>query len=410
MARDPDRLAASTDSTGTMSGFLADEDVFDRGALWRLGSWGVAAVCAVLLAVYASQFWMSLRREQVAAVDLAQQAQQITSLAREIQNENRRLASAIDTLNGDRDRLYSRVTVLEQGLDSITGAIARQSLAAPASQAAPVPVMAMTERQPVTALNATSASRLCPVLAAAKTAEKPAVETAAPEQAVAVSSATQKTSRMAALAPSPPLVTAKSIMAPPDAAAAKLIEPDKAAKATSATPNPDMVASAPAVENVEPDASAATAPKLAVQRTEFGVDVGGANSLPGLRALWLGLLKSRSNAALTTLRPMIVVREGSNGLGMQLRLVAGPLNDAAAAAKICAGMIENKRPCQTAVFEGLRLAMSVEEQAAISSPELNKPAPARRSGHWRSTAKRVVVEETATKPDPPSVFSTFFRR
>src|SRR3954470_16698245 len=410
MARDPDRLATSTDST-SMSGFLADEDVFDRGALWRLGSWGVAAVCAVLLAVYASQFWMSLRREQVAAVDLAQQAQQITSLAREIQNENRRLASAVDTLNGDRDRLYSRVTVLEQGLGSITEAIARQSLAAPALQAADVPVMAMTEAQPAAALSATPAPALSPaVTAVAKTPEKPTVETAAPEQALAVSPAAQKTSRMAALAPSPPLVTAKSIMAPPDAAAAKLIEPDKAAKATSATPNPDMVASAPAVENVEPDASAATAPKLAVQRTEFGVDVGGANSLPGLRALWLGLLKSRSNAALTTLRPMIVVREGSNGLGMQLRLVAGPLNDAAAAAKICAGMIENKRPCQTAVFEGLRLAMSVEEQAAISSPELTKPAPARRSGHWRSTAKRVVVEETATKPDPPSVFSTFFRR
>jgi hypothetical protein len=412
MARDPDRLAAGTDTTGTMSGFLADEDVFDRGALWRLGSWGVAAFCAVLLAIYASQFWIGLRREQVAAVDLAQQAQQITSLAREIQNENRRLASAIETLNGDRDRLYSRVTVLEQGLDSITGAIARQSLAAPASQAAPVPVMAMTEPQPpAAALNPTPAPGLSPVVAAvAKTPEKPAIETAAPEQALAVSSAAQKTSRMAAVAPSAPLVTAKSIMAPPDAAATKLIEPDKAAKAPSATPSPDILASAPAVENIEPDVSAATAPKLAVQRTEFGVDVGGANSLPGLRALWLGLLKSRSNAALTTLRPMIVIREGSNGLGMQLRLVAGPLNDAAAAAKICAGMIENKRPCQTAVFEGLRLAMNAEEQVASSNPELTKPAPARRSGHWRSTAKRVVVEETAAKPDPPSVFSTFFRR
>src|SRR5437879_5756384 len=140
MARDPYRKAASTDSTGMTSGFLADEDVSDRGALWRLGWWGVAAVGAVLLAVYASQFWIGLRREQVAAVDLAQQAQQITSLAREIQNENRRLASAIDTLNGDRDRLYSRVTVLEQGLDSVTGAIARQSSAvAPTLDAAAKP-------------------------------------------------------------------------------------------------------------------------------------------------------------------------------------------------------------------------------------------------------------------------------
>jgi hypothetical protein len=73
-------------------------------------------------------------------------------------------------------------------------------------------------------------------------------------------------------------------------------------------------------------------------------------------------------------------------------------------------MIENQRPCQTAVFEGQRLAMNGEEQAAISSPELTNPAPARRSGHWRSTARRVVVEEPAKKPDPPSAFSTFFRR
>src|SRR5207248_9644254 len=97
MARDPDRKAASTDSTGMMSGFLADEDDSDRGALWRLGSWGVAAVGAVLLAVYASQFWIGLRRGQVAALDLAQRGPQITSAAREMQNGNRRLGPAIGT-------------------------------------------------------------------------------------------------------------------------------------------------------------------------------------------------------------------------------------------------------------------------------------------------------------------------
>ena len=60
-----------------------------------------------------------------------------------------------------------------------------------------------------------------------------------------------------------------------------------------------------------------------------------------------GLLKSRSNAALATLRPIIVIKESNNGLGMQLRLVAGPLSDAAAAAKICAALIENERACET---------------------------------------------------------------
>ena len=64
------------------------------------------------------------------------------------------------------------------------------------------------------------------------------------------------------------------------------------------------------------------------------------------------------------MRPIIVIRESSSGLGMQLRLVAGPLGDAAAAAKICAALIENDRPCETAVFEGQRLAMKADEPTA----------------------------------------------
>ena len=133
MARDTNQLAGSfeTENTGgVLSGFLADEDAFDRRSLWRIGSWGVGAVGAVIVAVLANQSQISLRREQFAAADLARQAQQIQLTAKESQNETRRLASAVDTLNGDRDRLYSRVTVLEQGLDTVTGAIAKQNTVA----------------------------------------------------------------------------------------------------------------------------------------------------------------------------------------------------------------------------------------------------------------------------------------
>ena len=52
---------------------------------------------------------------------------------------------------------------------------------------------------------------------------------------------------------------------------------------------PEVVASAPPTDEAEADA-AKSLPKLPVQRTEFGVDVGGANSVGGLRALWRGLL------------------------------------------------------------------------------------------------------------------------
>src|ERR1700727_2399878 len=168
MAKDSDNLARSLDTEdagGGLSGFLAEEDQFDRRALWRLGSWGVGAVGAVIVAVLANQSSIGLRREQVAAADLARQSQQIQSIAKESQSEARRLASAIDTLNGDRDRLYSRVTVLEQGLDSVTGSIARQNSTAASPQAGPSLLSALDQPAfltppPVAAAPATTVAAL----------------------------------------------------------------------------------------------------------------------------------------------------------------------------------------------------------------------------------------------------------
>ena len=170
------------------------------------------------------------------------------------------------------------------------------------------------------------------------------------------------------------------------------------------SPIPEVVASAPSAD--EDDESGV--PKVALQRTEFGVDVGSANSVNGLRALWRGLLKSRSNAPLTALRPIIVVKEGTNGLGMQLRLVAGPLNDAGAAARICAVLTENKRPCETAIFDGQRLSLGPDD-----APPAAAKQPPRRRGLTKRAAAVVVVEEPK-KPEKPETSSTgltsFFNR
>jgi hypothetical protein len=91
---------------------------------------------------------------------------------------------------------------------------------------------------------------------------------------------------------------------------------------------------------------------------------------------------------------------------MQLRLVAGPLSDAAAAAKICAVMIENERTCETTVFDGQRLAMKADDTAATGKPAAAKPAARR-----RSAAKRVTIpEEPPKKPEPSTLSSLFGRR
>jgi hypothetical protein len=171
--------------------------------------------------------------------------------------------------------------------------------------------------------------------------------------------------------------------------------PEQPPEIITAAPVPEAKASAPAAP--DPAALNATS-EIAVQRTEFGVDLGGANSIDGLRALWRGLLKSNA-ASVASLRPIIVVKERSNGLGMQLRLVAGPLSDAAAAAKICASLIESERPCETAVFDGQRLAIKSDD-----------PAPSVRPPRKRSAVKRVSSEEPPPKPKSSALSSMFSTR
>jgi hypothetical protein len=455
MAKDSDSLAGgfdAEDTSGVLSGLLAEEDEFDRRLLWRLGSWAVASVGAVIIAVLANQSSIGLRREQIASVDLARQSQQMQSFAKESQSEARRLASAVDTLNGDRDRLYSRLAVLEQGLESVTGAIARQNPAMTATQSAPgaaapnsasqamigppppptassgpapsppaPATVAAASETPATTQKATPAPAVAPVAATlaaiaekAATVEKPAAPSAASEKSAAnparaepapATAASETQAAANAPAPASALMASKSMLAPPDPATAKPIEPPvQPPKVIMAAPMPEVVASLPPEEETESD-SASNGAGLTVQRTEFGVDVGGANSIAGLRALWRGLLKSRSNAALSTLRPIIVIKEGSNGLGMQLRLVAGPISDAAAAAKICATMIANDRPCATSVFEGQRLALNPEEPAASEFKPASgaKPAPQK-----RHVSKRPSTAEEPAPASEPSTLSYIF--
>ena len=480
-----------TENTGgLLSGLLADEEHLDRRAMFRLGSWGAASVGAVIVAVLANQSGLKSRHDEIASLDLTRQSLQIQSVAKESQNETRRLASAIDTLNGDRDRLYSRLTSLEQGLESVTGAIAKQNAAPPPAPPPVAPAAAAATSQPVVQTAAPEpAPVVAPVATATPATEKTSTEKAptekpradakkpAPSAAAPVATAAPQTPAAATVAAAPPapapsnpppttsaepLMASKSPMSPPDAAAGKPIEPEPSAKTadkttektaavtpppaapgpapmmtpTATAPAPEVVTSAPAADTVAAaDPAASASPPVAVKRTEFGVDVGSANSVGGLRALWRGLLKWRSNAALATLQPIIVVKEGNNGLGMQLRLVAGPLTDAAAAAKICASMTANDRHCETTVFDGQRLAMAADEAPATTEsisakPSSEKPssektasetsAPASaKSGSTRqnsrrrgySYAKRAPPEEPP-KPPPaqPSSLSWFHLR
>ncbi len=390
MADDHDQWAetlSAEPTAGWLTGFLAEENTFDRRMLWRLGSWGAAAVAAVIVAVLAAQSQSQARREQLASTDLlTRQSQQIQFVARETQNEARRLSQAIETLNGDRDRLFARITSVEQGLESVTGSIKRQAIAA-----IPVPAIAPFVG-PLTLPATMSAATVEPVPHVAPPPPMPAPAPPAASVAAVAAAApphaeTPRPSAAASLAVSAPLMAPKSIMAPPDAAATKLSEPPAPPQPT---PAPETTASVRTntPETPAPTAAAGAEPAaIPVPRTEFGVDLGGANSVDGLRALWRGVANSKE---LTGLRPIMIVKERSGGYGMQLRLIAGPLTDAAAAARLCAALIENRRSCATAVFDGQRLALKSEAPL--------EAAPARPAPRKRATPKPERITERALPP------------
>lgn len=351
------------DGAGWITRFLAEEDEFDGRSIWRLASWGVGSVGVLIVAIMATRSPAAINRDQVASAELARQSQQVQWIAKESQNKARELAAAVETLNGDRDRLYARVTVLEQGLDSVTGALAKP---APATLPS-IPLAALSA--PIQITTPIEPEQIGP--------PKPTEAKTEP--------APPKIAPVATIAPAP---SPASTSAP-----AKPIE--QKAEAPQSEPAPTVTAAIPPSEPVATE----TPPASVVRKTEFGVDLGSANSIEGLRAVWRGALKVYSQQ-LTPLQPLIVVRERHDGLGMQLRLVAGPLSDAAEAAKLCAGFLsESNRPCETAVFEGQRLSMVSEKQ-----PEAKKPEPSPHRSKRRSRQRTEAVEE---RPKP-SAFSSFF--
>lgn len=458
MAKDSDPLAdafGDKETGGLFSGVLAEESAFDRRVLWRLGSWGATAVGAVVIAVMANQAQLGWRRDQMASADLARQSDRLQVLTRESQNEVHRLTSAIETLNTDRDRLYARVTVLEQGLDSVTGAIAKQNATSPqtpASKPQDTPVAAAQPSAPApdiapvasTAASLVDKSRASAAKEPKETSKDNSKEVAkdqpSPPQTAAAASLVPQSPVTKPALPILPLVPSKSIMALPDPAASKLIQPEPAEKATENKPEPAPAPAEIADVPAKPvDTPESVAPAIPVQQTRFAIDLGGANSIDGLRALWRGLTKS--NPEIGALRPIIMIKEGSTGLGMQLRLGAGPLINAAAAAKLCAGLAESDRHCETTVFDGQRLSMrggsdkpdkgsaknSEKSQDSVPQAE-TAPAPAptakpekhRRSYSSKRSSKR---EEPAPAPAPQpaaqakpetasasSTISSFFRR
>ncbi|ETR75189.1 hypothetical protein X566_20870 [Afipia sp. P52-10] len=343
----PDRPGPD-DAEGWLSTLVADED--DRPSLWRLGVWGVAAVGALVLGIMALQLPVNAQRTLTAAAEFTSHASQIERAIQDNRLEARRLAAAVETLGSDRDRTFTRLSALEQGLDSVTGSIGRR-------EAEPSPVPSSTS-QSAPWLGATTA----PVLDAASETFAPAAPVASPEA----------TREQATAAHAEPQADAIPLMPPP------VIQ---AATATATTLD-------------EPAA-----------RTDFAVDLGGAQSIDALRALWRGV-SGAHKAQFDGLRPLIAVQERKNGLGVQLRLVAGPIKDAASVARLCATLEEAQRACKTAAFEGQRLTLPAAKPAETAPPP-RKPKPQKSAQTQPHPEPAHTPPPAPPAPPPERSFSLF---
>ena len=275
---------------GRRAGIIADEKRLERRDRLRLLAWGFCAMLAI--AGVAGLYRIPDTRDRPGeTAQLASRAAQAERAAAESGLETRRLAAAIQTLNSDRDRLFSRLASLETSLEAATDSIRKMETA-------------KTEVSPVT----------------------PAPpETPSPPAVVAVSEATE-----------PPVETTASITPQPVIAAPSSVQ---------TLPIPDArFDTYGQVETVAP-------------QTEFGLELGKAHSPDGLRALWRKLAQKHTSE-LEGLGPIVVVRERRGGF--DLHLVAGPIRDAAAAARLCALLIDARQACRTAVFDGQRLSLTGE--------------------------------------------------
>lgn len=133
--------------------------------------------------------------------------------------------------------------------------------------------------------------------------------------------------------------------------------PASSGAASVARPPADQ--SAATAPQVSPSSNVMAAPQTAagssISRTEFGIDLGPAADGDALRALW-STVKAQHGALLEGLQPMGVMRETKPG-GAEFRLVAGPLLNAAAAARLCAVLAGTGRSCQPSIFDSQRQAL-----------------------------------------------------
>src|SRR5215470_13283103 len=303
---------------------------FDLRALLRLATWGCVAAVALMLAVLSSSmgpkhqtFVPPTASPQVPAATV-----QLTTRQTEPDKATRQLSEAVSGLTADRDRLVARIASLERNLEDVTGSIKQQAAIppAPAQTSVHAPTTVPTS---ATAQASAPARESVPAQASGSTSRPSTLPALAPPTASAASPN-----------PTPPRnqeKTAPAATAPPVATTPPTVPPGAIAASPSAPAAPPAAAPPPASPTRVANLPEAADPEGKSRIVDFGLDVGGATTFDGLRALWSSV---RSNTAdlLDDLHPMVAVRENKSR-GIDLRLVVGPIATSEAATQMCATLL-----------------------------------------------------------------------
>jgi hypothetical protein len=340
---------------------------FDLRALLRLATWGCVAATALMLAVLSAN--LGTKHQALAPSTTALQVPaatvQLTTRQTEPDKAAHQLSEAVSGLTADRDRLVARIASLERNLEDVTGSIKQQAAAPPASVSAQtsmhapttapapafVPAQASTPAQASVPMPASGpAPRSMPALA--PTATAPSATPSSPAPPAPRSQAQPEKEKVTPTATAPLAATPTP---PPGAIAAS---PSAPAAPPAAAPPPTRVANLP--EASDPEGKS--------RMVDFGLDIGGATTFDGLRALWNSV---RNNTAdlFEDLHPMVAVRENKSR-GVDLRLVVGPIASSEAATQMCATLLAARRFCQMTIFEGQPLpqASSATEGESRRTP------------------------------------------
>jgi hypothetical protein len=157
-----------------------------------------------------------------------------------------------------------------------------------------------------------------------------------------------------------PLAATSPPTPPPGAIAAS---PSAPAAPPAAAPPPTRVANLP--EASDPEGKS--------RIVDFGLDIGGATTFDGLRALWNSVRNSTADL-FEDVHPMVAVRENKSR-GVDLRLVVGPIASSEAATQMCATLLAARRFCQMTIFEGQPLPQG--SSVTEGEPRRTPAAPTR---------------------------------